>query len=313
MNERLAAQSPMNDKPIAPPSERDRQAHAWFARLRDRQASLQDFNAFAQWREDPLNAHAYRNAETLWQLMERPARTPPSRPRHRNIIVAILLMALCAAILISPPLDTWGSDYSTPPGQHQDLTLADGSTLHMDSDTALDIDINNDERLVRLRRGRVFLHVSHEDRPFMVTTATTWVRVTGTQFAVAPTSHQDDIILLRGSLEVAAFGQHQKMKPGQRLQVNDHQVHMPHVVDAERLLGWRTGHLVAQDTPLREVLEELMHHQGGHVIWLDSQVGQRLITTDLDLNDVPNALAQLIRNEKLNTTTLTDRLLIVRG
>ncbi|WP_017476279.1 hypothetical protein [Pseudomonas sp. PAMC 26793] len=51
----------------------------------------------------------------------------------------------------------------------------------------------------------------------------------------------------------------------------------PQAVDAESLLAWRDGQLRVRDAPLREVLEELVHYQGGHVIWRDDKVGQRTI------------------------------------
>lgn len=64
---------------------------------------------------------------------------------------------------------------------------------------------------------------------------------------------------------------------------------------------------------MREVLEELVRYQGGHVIWLDDKVGQRTINASFNLNQVDSALDALISSQNLRTTALTHRVLIVRG
>ena len=310
----------MNDQPTPSPSERDQQALDWFTRLRGENLTFQELNTFALWREDPLNAHAYQNAETLWQLLDRPSRAAHKPDRRQPIsrrqtyaTAACLILAAGAIWLGTPPISSWGSDYTTSTGQQQDITLADGSHLHLDSDSALDIDLTSDERRVNLRRGRVYLQVSHDDRPFIVQAGGTRVRALGTEFSIAHNDKSDEVILLRGSVEVAASGQHQTLQPGEQLRVVSGYVQAPQAVDAERLLAWRKGLLSVRDAPLREVLEELVRYQGGHVIWLDDKVGQRTINASFNLNQVDSALDALISTQKLRTTALTRRILIVRG
>ncbi|WP_330213776.1 FecR family protein [Pseudomonas sp. Z18(2022)] len=310
----------MNDQPTPSPSERDQQALDWFTHLRGETVTSQELTAFAQWREDPLNAHAYQNAETLWQLLDRPSRAAHKPDRRQPIsrrrtyaTAACLILAAGAIWLGTPPICSWGSDYTTRIGQQQDITLADGSHLHLDSDSALDIDLTSDERRVNLRRGRVYLQVSHDDRPFIVQAGGTRVRALGTEFSIAHNDKSDEVILLRGSVEVAASGQHQTLQPGEQLRVVSGYVQAPQAVDAERLLAWRKGLLSVRDAPLREVLEELVRYQGGHVIWLDDKVGQRTINASFNLNQVDSALDALISTQKLRTTALTRRILIVRG
>lgn len=310
----------MNDQSFSPPSERDQQALDWFTCLRGENVTAEQLDEFALWRAEPLNAHAYQNAETLWQLLERPARAVRRQDRRRPIArrwayaaAACLVLAAGTITLSSTPFGTWGSDYATATGQQQDITLADGSQLHLDSDTALDLKMSGDERRVNLRSGRVYLQVSHDGRPFVVQAGGTRVMVLGTEFSVAHNAKSDEIILLRGSVEVAAAGQHQRLQPGEQLRVVSGKVQQPQTVDAERLLAWREGQLRVRDAPLREVLEELMRYQGGYVIWLDDKVGQRTISASFNLHQIDSALDALISSQKLRTTALTRRVLIVRG
>jgi ferric-dicitrate binding protein FerR (iron transport regulator) len=310
----------MNSQPTPSPSERDQQALDWWTRLRGDHVTAQQRNTFELWRADPLNANAYQNVETLWQLLEQPAhavrRSKRRRPVSRRGIyaaAACLVLAFACVMLMTPPVNTWGSDYATATGQQQDITLADGSQLHLDSDSAVDITLNSDERRVHLLRGRVFLEVSHDGRPFVVRTEHTRVQVLGTAFSVSRGAAEDEITLLRGHVEVMVDGQHQPLQPGEQLKVIGGQIQPPVAVDADRLLAWRDGQLRVRNAPLREVLDELMRYQGGRVIWLDDQAAQRPISASFNLKQIDTALDALISTQKLRTIALTRRVLIVRG
>ncbi|CNL29386.1 Uncharacterised protein [Mycobacterium tuberculosis] len=68
-----------------------------------------------------------------------------------------------------------------------------------------------------------------------------------------------------------------------------------------------------RNAPLRDVLDELMRYQGGRVIWLDDQAAQRPISASFNLQQIDSAVDALISAQKLRTTSLTRRVLIVRG
>lgn len=310
----------MNNQPSPSPSERDQQALDWWTRLRGDHVTAQQRNTFELWRADPLNANAYQNVETLWKLLEQPAHAVRRHERRKPVprraiyaAAACLVLAFATVMLMTPPMSTWGSDYATATGQQQDITLADGSQLHLDSDSAVDITLTSDERRVNLLRGRVFLDVSHDGRPFVVRAGNTRVKVLGTAFSVSHGSAEDEVTLLRGRVEVMAGGRHQPLQPGEQLKVISGQIQAPLAVDADRLLAWRDGQLRVRNAPLREVLDELMRYQGGRVIWLDDQAAQRPISVSFNLKQIDSALDALITTHKLRATSLTRRILIVRG
>ncbi|MGY2253434.1 FecR family protein [Pseudomonas reactans] len=310
----------MINQPSPSPSERDQQALDWWTRLRGDHVTAQQRNTFELWRADPLNANAYQNVETLWKLLEQPAHAVRRRERRKPLprraiytAAACLVLAFATVMLMTPPMSTWGSDYATATGQQQDITLADGSQLHLDSDSAVDITLTSDERRVNLLRGRVFLDVSHDGRPFVVRAGNTRVKVLGTAFSVSHGSAEDEVTLLRGRVEVMAGGRHQPLQPDEQLKVISGQIQAPLAVDADRLLAWRDGQLRVRNAPLREVLDELMRYQGGRVIWLDDQAAQRPISASFNLKQIDSALDALITTQKLRATSLTRRILIVRG
>ena len=310
----------MINQPSPSPSERDQQALDWWTRLRGDHVTAQQRNTFELWRADPLNANAYQNVETLWKLLEQPAHAVRRHERRKPVprraiyaAAACLVLAFATVMLMTPPMSTWGSDYATATGQQQDITLADGSQLHLDSDSAVDITLTSDERRVNLLRGRVFLDVSHDGRPFVVRAGNTRVKVLGTAFSVSHGSAEDEVTLLRGRVEVMAGGRHQPLQPGEQLKVISGKIQAPLAVDADRLLAWRDGQLRVRNAPLREVLDELMRYQGGRVIWLDDQAAQRPISASFNLKQIDSAIDALITTQKLRATSLTRRILIVRG
>lgn len=135
----------------------------------------------------------------------------------------------------------------------------------------------------------------------------------GTELSIAHSHTTDEVILLSGSVEVAAAGQHQLLLPGEQLRIVMRACASPPSCRRRTPAALRNCQLSVRDAPLREVLEEMVRYQGGHVIWLDDKVGQRTINARLNLNQVDSALDALISSQKLRTTALTRRVLIVRS
>jgi transmembrane sensor len=48
----------------------------------------------------------------------------------------------------------WAADYRSAVGQRRDVTLADGTQLILNTDSAIDVRFDANERFIRLYRGR---------------------------------------------------------------------------------------------------------------------------------------------------------------
>jgi transmembrane sensor len=109
-----------------------------------------------------------------------------SRRRSRRVAAAasILLVLVGAGFL------TWSSwfrapIYSTAVGEKRTITLADGSTVALDSHTRLQVRFTDSTRLVELQEGQALFHVAKNTaRPFIVKSGDTQVRAVGTAFDV---------------------------------------------------------------------------------------------------------------------------------
>ncbi len=57
------------------------------------------------------------------------------------------------------PLD-WTADYRSAPGERREVALADGSTLLLNTASAVDVMFGSTVRLLRLRAGEIAVHAA---------------------------------------------------------------------------------------------------------------------------------------------------------
>lgn len=90
--------------------------------------------------------------------------------------------------------------YRSAVGEVSHVTLADGSTLSLNTDTELTVEFTAQRRLVNLSRGEVFFDVAKDlQRPFVIDTGERRIEVLGTQFNVR--KRQDEQVLKIAVLE----------------------------------------------------------------------------------------------------------------
>jgi len=238
------------------PEDREQQALDWFTRLRAGDLGTAEQQAFERWRQDPENARTLAEVELLWRQLERPARRVQrsdrrSAPRSWTgwAVAAGVLLISGLAMLQLPWLQRLSSDVATGSGERRQIQLADGSKLLLDGASAVDVDLRGSVRKVRLVQGQVFLEVVHDGRPFVVEVGDAQVQVLGTRFAVSRGRDQDEVVLLKGRVEVSSDGDKRQLVSGQRLGISDKRLGRVENVDAERLLAWRTGQSPASDVP----------------------------------------------------------------
>lgn len=212
------------------PAERARKAQAadWFAKMRGPDAEASRL-AFERWRAaDPENRAAYARLESLWEesaalsgtsfarmpLFER--RQPVwTRPGPRLAFASVLLVAALGsgALLLWPRQDQHQSvaqavpRFETAVGEIRAVRLADGSTVTLDADSAIEVSISSRARAVRLIRGRArFDAVPDGQRMFAVEAGGQIVSARGTVFDVGLCSDGLQVNLLRGSVEISRTG-----------------------------------------------------------------------------------------------------------
>lgn len=95
--------------------------------------------------------------------------------------------------------------YRTAVGEVSHVTVADGSTLSLNTDSELTIEFTAQQRLVNLSRGEVFFDVAKDlQRPFVINTGERRIEVLGTQFNVRK-RHDEQVLkisVLEGKVAV---------------------------------------------------------------------------------------------------------------
>jgi transmembrane sensor len=133
----------------------------------------------------------------------------PPRRYWRRIAAAASVCVCAAGILIVWP--THGGHgvggvkaYRTTHGEQGVWPLADGSTLHVNTDTAVTVRFSSTERLVEVDHGQVALAVAHDDgRPFRVHAGSTDAVAVGTEFDVYRQADATLITVVTGQVAVS--------------------------------------------------------------------------------------------------------------
>lgn len=288
-------------------SDPQQEALRWFSLLRQPGCDVQTRQAFALWCQDPLNAHAYAELEACWQQLH-PAL--PSRPRpqliktRRSVTgkylgLSFLLLLGALAYLYWPLLQRLGSELHTDVGERRSVRLNDGSTLHLDSASAMNVDLRGRTRVLQLVQGQVDVEVMLDGRAMEIEVADARIQVFGTRLALARRADQSELTVLSGKAMVIQGGDQRMVASGERVTFNDARIDAVQKVDANASTAWRTGYLRATDMPLAEVLERLAAHQGQRLVLWNDHAAYRRVTGTYNLDRSEEALDRLAEQQHL--------------
>lgn len=276
------------------------QAREWLVLLNSGRASAAEREAAERWRQASAeHASALAEVERLWTLLgqvERPAAVVQPLPRRVRRWPLPLATAACLllALWMAPP--GWHADVRTEAGEIREVTLDDGSLLHLNGATALDWEANVDgQRRVRLYRGQVDFQVAADAaHPFVIDAGAARIRVTGTRFDVNLLGDQVLLAVSEGHVQVSdADGNERAVQAGEQIAWQDGRLQSLEPLDAARALAWQRGRLVFRDRPLPEVFEELQRQQAQRVLFLDATARELKVTGVFALND-PQAVLRAI-------------------
>jgi transmembrane sensor len=192
---------------------------------------------------------------------------------------AMVCVAVGVAVWWFNPGVTANGTYATAIGRQQTLSLEDGSTVQVNTDSQVEINYEEHLRKVRLLRGEAFFTVApNSRRPFEVFAASGVVKAVGTAFAVSLQGSDVRVTVAKGRVDVGAdeagvasahgvtlqdlplAHPHASLKAGQTATfgdgtaVNTHEISAPELT---RRLAWHEGYLVYSGQPLDEVVSEV--------------------------------------------------------
>lgn len=251
---------------------------------------------------DPAHREAWLRAQAVWSsfddadehreldLPRRRARAArPSRSLAPWLLAAasvvgavglgvmVLQRGGAPANSVSPPAAVQIADFETT-SQRRLVDLPDGSKATLAPGSALDLEFSNDERRMRLVRGRAYFDVAHDaKRPFVVEAEDRLVTALGTRFDVRSDSEGLGIALLEGRVQVELRGSSPAqaavvLRPGQELVVGADRREVVRVAEVTQLEAWRDTRIAFDDRPLGEVVAQLNRYSVQQMVIVDPSV-----------------------------------------
>ena len=265
------------------------EAADWLMRLADAGATEADRAACLRWQAaDPEHARAWSRAEALLGKLEGlPSAValpvldrPPDPGRRRALGRLAVLLALLPAGWLGLRLaghGPWAADHRTGVGERLDVTLADGSRITLDTASAIAVDFNDAERLIRLRAGRILVQTAVDPlaanlasggrpgRPFRVRTRNGLLEALGTRFTVRETDGHSEVAVLTGRVRATPLrGTAHLLEAGRQARFDS--VAVAESIDVDPgSAAWINGMLLADRLPLGELVEELGRYRHGFI------------------------------------------------
>jgi transmembrane sensor len=301
------------------------EALAWFVRINSGDATETERVDHAAWMaSDSLNRAEYAKLGDIWSDLDRvpDPRTVASRqtacrpfPSRRAFLAggAASLTAVAVVMMAGPP-DFLTSDHFTGTGELRSITLADGTKVELDADSAIALDYSNAVRAVRLLRGRAFFDVAKDaSRPFTVLAADGSTTALGTRFVVHEWSGTVTVSVEESAVSVVGPDRADTVvNAGEYVIYDDKRLGNVQAVDVESEIAWRRGKLIFEDRPLRQVLSDVNRYRSGNIRVTDSRLLNMRVSGIFDINNPDGVLDAIRTTLPVRTFQLSPWLVVLR-
>ncbi|HLZ96824.1 MAG TPA: FecR domain-containing protein [Steroidobacteraceae bacterium] len=304
----------------------DELAARWVVRVDAGDLSADEQREFDAWlRADSRHLGAYVRARAQWIDLDRlaalygrghaqphspscePQRMTPAVPRRRLLAAAVAGMGILVGTLSWTMLHRDRQDISSGIGEVRRIALADGSSVVLNTNSEVIVELTTQRRNIRLVRGEALFEVAHDkSRPFIVEAHDTGVRAVGTAFSVRLEGTQVDVTVTEGVVEVAelkslsgAVSRSASTAPVdgiRRVAAHERAIiasAAPPVVqpvapaEAQRRLAWKDGMVSFEGESLRTAVSEINRHNRRQIVIDDPSLASVPVvgvfrTTDID-------------------------------
>ncbi|NOS74873.1 MAG: FecR family protein [Methyloglobulus sp.] len=302
------------------------QARNWWVRVHSGTMDTVEHSRFQTWlKANPLHQSAFEDINSLWRELDgikdliadvMPATKP--KPR-RNAHWRWAIPALAACLLVAVLYPSASIMLRTDIAETRTVQLMDGSTVQLNSETALSINITPTTRELTLLQGEAQFTVSPDpNRPFKVRAGNGIVTALGTAFNVRHNRQGVEVTVTEHRVAVKLDGNPANqttetiVAQGQQVAYDpDNGLSAVKTVDTHIATAWQRGKLVVQDKPLGEVLAELNHYHRGYFIVSDPAIAQHRINGVFNTDNPIGALNAIEKFQHLHSTRLSHYLVLL--
>jgi transmembrane sensor len=283
------------------------EAAQWYALLSSGEVSQAERNAWQAWLNGAQeHAQAWALVEDVVQrfqalppaLAHSTLQTPRLDRRAALKLLGVLLAMGGAAAtgLQIPAVRQELADLSTGTGQRNQWTLADGTRLHLNARSAVDVLFDAQQRRLRLYRGEVLVETGdkppYAQHPLRLETGQGVIQAQGTRFVVSERNDEVEVSLFEGVLDLHPFGAPtQRLRAGQAARLQRGSASLITPLDPH-VAAWQQGLIFAEGMPLERYLMHLAQYRPG-VLTCDAAAAQLRVSGVFTLLDSDRLLAQL--------------------
>lgn len=289
-----------------------RAAAQWLALLESGGATDNDHLRLQHWRDsDSAHERAWQKAQSLRQrfsaLPTALAMAALDRPDTGRR--ALLKQALCVAAVMPTawlvsrqlPLDVWRANVQTATGGHSRMSLADGSSLQLNTASAVNVDMK--ARLLTLVRGEMALKVPGS-APLTIQAPYGRISVSRSEVCVRLNAEDCQVSVVSGAVQLQPLrGPALVLREGQQMTLRAAGAGAVTAFDA-LLPGWRQRVLMAQNQPLGSFLRELSRYRPGLLRW-EPELEALRVTGSFGLDNTDRVLSLLAASLPVDVHTRT--------
>jgi transmembrane sensor len=290
-------------------------ASEWFARMRGEEFDEQSDQKWQEWMAvDTMNPVEMDNTELAFELTEelrhRPAieqlladvdqrmaggghRQGAQMSRLRLTAVAAVAATLVAAVVGYIVLThVTVTEYATDVGEQKVVTLADSSTVSLNTATRIRVEYSRRLRRIELLDGEAAFAVQHDTaRPFVVGALRGTTTAVGTEFVVQVKPTVADVSVIQGTVTVQSLANDPghpmaTLSMGQSVRYElDGTVAAVHPADLTKLRAWQAHRIVFNDVPLADAVQEYNRYVKTPIVVGDAALASRHVNGVFKIGD----------------------------
>jgi transmembrane sensor len=301
------------------------EAADWHFRRDEGRFGPEDEAALEAWlAASPEHRSAYAEVRSTWDDLAgipRPAIAASASRPHAGArpITGIFALAACVAVAIGLgaafdlPTRIRADAYSAT-GETRTVRLDDGSSVELNSASAISIAYSPTRRTIRLLQGEAAFKVAKDpDRPFVVEANGGATQALGTVFVIRDFGEETTVTVLESRVAVSypAGEAELDLSPGETVAYSSKGLGPARKVDADAETAWRRGKLIFVDRPLGSVVDELNRYHVGRIVITDPSIRNLRVSGVFATGDPIRALNGLEFSLGLRSTRLTDRFVLL--
>jgi transmembrane sensor len=201
------------------------------------------------------------------------------------------------------------SDYKTGIAERRTVALSDGSSAHLNADSALSINFGEKERSLTLFNGQAtFVVMPDPLRPFVVRAKDGQTVAIGTVFDIDIRPQEVAVTVVEGTVAVSTREDRStavSITADQQVKYSsDRGLSEAALINAAAETAWRRGKLIFNDRPLGDVVAEIERYRGGQIFLASTRLQSLAVTGVFEINDPDSVLRMIEETLSVQVTKL---------